>query len=683
MSRLGFTLERTAPRSQARAGRLRTLHGEVLTPLFMPVGTLATVKAQRQETLRDSGSQILLANTYHLLQQPGLEVLRRFGGIHDFMKWDRSVLTDSGGYQIFSLSKHRQMTEAGAWFRTFEGRKLFLSPETSIETQRVIGADIMMVLDECIDATASYDDAARAMALTHRWAARSLEARGDSPQALFGIVQGACHEELRRASAATLSELPFDGLAVGGLAVGEPREERERVVGITTPHMPAHLPRYLMGVGTPIDLLEAVHRGIDMFDCILPTAFAAHGLAFTTRGKLRLRRGVYRLQKGPLDPACGCPTCATYDRAYVSHLIKAKESMGWSLVGQHNLYFFHRLMRDMRQAILEDRFDALYRSHRTFLDADDLDHPVTRPRPAEAPPPPPRLELGDYRVARSPQGHASIQQISSGETMHPGDDPVVEASRLYVEQPKLRQRLLVGPHEPCTELVVWDVGLGAGTNAMMVVRAHEALMAEVAASDVARMGGLSVRPLRLISFERDLDAFRLACSQPALFACLKHPAPHALERRGRWLSGDGQLSWHLHEGDFLETLSQAPAPDLVLYDPFSSKVDGPLWSVETFERLRSHATPKPAVLVTYSNSTLVRARLLSAGWFVARGVATGPKAETTRASTTRLEGWPYLDEAFLERWRRSHLHDPALHARVISHPQFQLAGSAAALAPAG
>lgn len=673
MSRLGFVLERTAPQSQARAGRLRTLHGEVLTPLFMPVGTLATVKAQRQETLRDSGSQILLANTYHLLQQPGLDVFRRFGGIHDFMKWDRGVLTDSGGYQIFSLAQHRQMTEEGAWFRTFEGRKLFLSPETSIETQRVIGSDIMMVLDECIDATASRDEAARAMELTHRWAARSLEARGDSPQALFGIVQGACHEDLRRQSAASLSELPFDGLAVGGLAVGEPREERERVVGLTTPHLPAHLPRYLMGVGTPIDLLEAVHRGIDMFDCILPTAFAAHGLAFTTRGKLRLRRGVYRLQKGPLDPECGCPTCATYDRGYVSHLIKAKESQGWTLIGQHNLYFFHRLMRDMRQAILEGRFEALYRSHRTFLDADDLDHPVTRPRLPAAKAEPPELVLGDYRVARSPSGHASIQQRSSGETMHSVSDPVVEAKRLYVEQPKLRERLLVGPNDPGDELVVWDVGLGAGTNAMMIVHAHDELVTEVAGSDLARMGRLSVRPLRLVSFERDLDSFRLACSQPELFGYLKHPAPHVLARRGQWTSTDGRLRWELRQGDFLETLADAQAPDLILFDPFSTKVDAPLWSVEAFERLRGHTGPKPATLVTYSNSTVVRARLLSAGWFVAQGVSTGPRTETTVASTTWQEGWPYLDDAFLDRWCRSHLRDPAIDARVMSHPQFQLA----------
>jgi queuine tRNA-ribosyltransferase len=680
MSRLGFVLERTASGSQARAGRFRTLHGEVLTPLFMPVGTLATVRAQRNETLADSGSQVLLANTFHLLQRPGVEVFQRFGGIHGFMRWGRSVLTDSGGYQIYSLAKHREMKEAGAWFRTFEGAKVFLSPESSIATQRAIGADIMMVLDECIDATSPREEAARAMALTHRWAARSLEARGDSPQALFGIVQGACWDDLRVESAQALRELPFDGLAVGGLAVGEPREERERVVGLTTPHLPEHLPRYLMGVGTPIDLLEAVHRGVDMFDCILPTAYAAQGMAFTSVGRLGLRRGVYRLQTGPLDPACGCPTCATHDRAYVSHLIKAREYLGWSLVGQHNLYFYHSLMRDLRQAILEDRFEELYRARREILAADDQENPVKRPRPAKAAvdaPPPTR---GDYRIRRSPLGHASIQQISSGETMHSVSEPILEARRLYVEQARLRERLLTEAGDP-GELVVWDVGLGAGTNAMAVLQAAEQLAAEVAQSDIARLRGIAVRPLRLVSFERDLDSFHLACSEPEQFAYLKHPAPHVVARGRRWASADGRIVWELREGDFLTQLREAPPapPDLVMYDPFSAKADGALWSVEAFEQLKSCTGPAPAVLFTYSNSTLVRAHLLAAGWFVGRGVATGPKEETTLASSAPVAGLPYLGLEFLERWSRSHLHTAALDARVLAHPQFGGAGSMQAL----
>lgn len=671
MSRLGFSLDATATGSQARAGRFRTLHNEVLTPLFMPVATLATVRAQKNEVLRDSGAQVLLANTFHLLQRPGVEVFEKFGGIHRFMNWGKSVLTDSGGFQIFSLSKRREMKEDGAWFRTFDGAKLFLSPETSIATQKAIGSDIMMVLDECIDATAPREQAARAMQLTHRWAARSLEARGDSPQALFGIVQGACYDDLRVESAQTLRELPFDGIAIGGLAVGEPREERERVVGLTTPHLPAHLPRYLMGVGTPIDLLEAVHRGVDMFDCILPTAFAQQGMAFTSRGKLGLRRGVYRFQKGPLDPACDCPTCATYDRAYVSHLIKSREYQGWHLVGQHNLYFYRRLMSEMRSAILENRFADYYRAHRELLASDDLDHPVKRPVAKAA------AEIvavepvrGDYRIIASRHGHSSIQQLSSGETMHSVSQPLVEANRLYVEQAKLRERLL---EDTTDELVVWDVGLGAGANAMAVVLAWEALAAEVASSEIARIKGIRVRPLRLVSFERDLDSFHLARSEPARFEYLKHDAPHVLARRKQWTSSDGRLTWELRVGDFLTDglASTPPSPDVILYDPFSFKVDAPLWSVDAFENLLSATSGKPATLFTYSNSTLVRGRLLAAGWFVGRGVGTGAKEETTIASSQRLAGLPYLGGEFVERWRRSHTRVAELDERVIAHRQFR------------
>lgn len=596
MSRLGYTVEKTAADSQARAGRFRTLHNEVLTPLFMPVGTLATVKAQRNETLADSGSQVLLANTYHLLQSPGLDVFRKFGDIHRFMKWDRSVLTDSGGYQIYSLSKHRQMKEEGAWFRTFEGRKVFLSPETSIETQRVIGSDIMMVLDECIDGNASHDEAVRAMQLTHRWAARSLEARGDSPQALFGIVQGACHDDLRVESAQTLREMPFDGIAVGGLAVGEPRAERERVVGLTTPHLPTHLPRYLMGVGTPIDLLEAVHRGIDMFDCILPTAFAAHGLAFTSRGKLRLRRGCYRFETGPLDPACGCPTCRTYDRAYVSHLIKTKESMGWSLVGQHNLYFFHELMRRMRDAILEGRFSEMYREYRTFLDADDLDNPVTRPVARTEALAPVSKSEGDYRLVRSGLQGASIERVSSGETVHRAD----ESPALVAELLDLRKRLIVDSTEPADELVVWDIGSSVATTAMALVQAHAALVAEMAASDIARARGLSLKPLRLVTFGDDVDALRLASAEPSLFAHLKHPAPHALVKSGAWTSGDG-LTWQREAGG----PSDLAPPDVVIIDGTSQGA---------WEAIETPSTEKPQALLASSALASVHEQILASGW---------------------------------------------------------------------
>ncbi|TAG32021.1 MAG: tRNA guanosine(34) transglycosylase Tgt, partial [Verrucomicrobia bacterium] len=342
MSRLAFTLEKEATGSKARAARFQTRHGEVITPVFMPVGTQATVKSMTVDTLKAAGSSVLLANTYHLLLRPGPEVFQRFGGIHRFMNWDRPVLTDSGGFQIFSLPHSRAMNEDGARFQSYvDGRTHLLSPETSIGMQKAIGSDIMMVLDQCIPSTAPYDVAEAAMHLTHRWAERSLRARGDSAQALFGIVQGACHAELRRQSASYLRTLPFDGLAIGGLAVGETHEQRYAFTDLAPEHLPRDRPRYLMGVGTPIDILEAVHRGVDMFDCIIPSQVAQRGGAFTSQGRLQLRRSVYKYAEEPLDPACTCPTCRNYSRAYLHHLVKTEEPLGWHLLTAHNLHYYH------------------------------------------------------------------------------------------------------------------------------------------------------------------------------------------------------------------------------------------------------------------------------------------------------------------------------------------------------
>lgn len=665
MSRLNFELEKTAKNSAARAGRFRTLHNEVLTPLFMPVGTIATVRAQKTETLYDSGSQILLANTYHLIQRPGLDVMEHFGGIHDFMKWSRSVLTDSGGYQIFSLPKLREMKEEGAWFKSpIDGRSIHLSPEASIEAQKSIGSDIMMVLDECIDSTSPKERAAAAMDRTHRWARRSLEARGAHRAALFGIVQGACYEDLRRESAENLRELPFDGMAIGGLAVGEERAERERIVGATTAYMPTHLPRYLMGVGTPIDLLEAVHRGVDMFDCILPTAFAQHGMAFTSRGRLILRRGIYRMQKGPLDPACDCPTCTTYDRAYIQHLMRSREILGWNLIGQHNLYFYHRMMREIRTAILEDRFVEYYLKWREILPADDLDNPVNHPKKTKERKPFPK-ELGDYRIHESAKGFASIQQISSGEIMHSVSDPIEEARTLYVDQIDLRSRL-VRSAEQGTPLVIWDVGMGAGTNAMAMIGAIEKEIPSL---------GIGARPRVILqSFERDLDSFRLALMHPYRFRYLQHTAPFALAEKNQWVSTDHCIEWNLIEGDFAEVMQNGGKPDVILFDPFSAKVDSPLWTTEIFVRLRECAgiRQQACELFTYSNSTLVRARMLAAGWFVASGASTGPKSDTTIASTSR-EGdqRAWLGAEWLGRWERSQARAMEIDSAVTEHPQFK------------
>lgn len=357
MNRLPFTLEKTASDSRARATRFTTLHGEMQTPIFMPVGTQATVKGINTESLKTVGSRMLLANTYHLMLRPGAEVFKHVGGIHPFMNWDGPVLTDSGGFQIFSLPHSRALTEEGAKFQSYvDGKMHLLSPEESIRVQRAIGSDVMMVLDQCIPSTSDHATARKAMELTHRWAKRSLDARGDSPQALFGIIQGACFEDLRKESVSALTSMPFDGFAIGGLAVGETKSQREDFTEITAALLPPEFPRYLMGVGTPLDILEAVHRGVDMFDCILPSALAKRGTAFTSRGKVQMRRSAYKFSETPLDADCACETCKTYSRAYLHHLTKTEEVLGWQLISLHNLTFYHAIMAEMRAAIFTGSF---------------------------------------------------------------------------------------------------------------------------------------------------------------------------------------------------------------------------------------------------------------------------------------------------------------------------------------
>ena len=381
MSKLNFILEGQASHSQARAGRFQTLHGEVKTPVFMPVGTQATVKNQNFSTLKALGSQVLLANTYHLMLRPGIEVFEKLGGIHSFMNWQGAVLTDSGGFQIYSLPHSRFLTEEGAEFQSYvDGRRILLTPELSIQVQKAIKSDIMMVLDQCIPSTADHATAKQAMELTHRWAERSLIARGDSPQALFGIIQGACFSDLRKVSADCLTQMPFDGFSIGGLAVGESKSEREDFTAFTADLLPRHLPRYLMGVGTPIDILEAVHRGVDMFDCIIPTSFAQRGVVFTSTGRLQLRRSVYKFSEKPLDSKCPCETCKNHSRAYLHHLTKTQETLGWQLLGIHNLCFYHELMREMRASILNQTFTSFYQDHRERLAQSDEENPMKPPK---------------------------------------------------------------------------------------------------------------------------------------------------------------------------------------------------------------------------------------------------------------------------------------------------------------
>lgn len=363
--------------SQARALTIKTLHGTVETPIFMPVATQAALRHIDTEHAEELDYQVLLANTYHLLIRPGIERFRSVGGIHRFMRWPRSILTDSGGFQVFSLSKQLRLTEEGATFRSYtDGQKILVSPETSIEMQRAIGSDIMMVLDHCISSTAEISALREALERTTRWAKRSLAARGDSPQALFGIVQGGCDENLRRESAAQITQLPFDGFALGGLAVGETKGEREDTIEFAAKLLPETKPRYVMGIGTPIDLLEAVKRGADMFDCILPTALATQGVAYTSRGKVDLRRGVYRDVEGPLDTQCPCRTCQRFTRAYLHHLVKARETVAPHYISIHNLTFYRSLMRRMREAIIESRFQQLYAAEATSIAAMDLEYPT-------------------------------------------------------------------------------------------------------------------------------------------------------------------------------------------------------------------------------------------------------------------------------------------------------------------
>ncbi len=345
-----FTLFHTD--GAARRGRIELPRGAVETPAFMPVGTYGTVKAMTPDELRALGADIILGNTFHLMLRPGIEVIAAHGDLHDFMGWDGPILTDSGGYQVFSLGKLRKLTEQGVAFRSpVDGSPVFLDPERSIAVQKALGADIVMVFDECTPWPATEADARASMELSLRWATRSRAAFGDHPAALFGIVQGGMYEGLRAESLEGLVRIGFDGYAIGGLSVGEPREEMLRVLDGLAPAMPAAAPRYLMGVGKPEDLVEAVRRGIDMFDCVLPTRNARNGHLFVEAGVIRIRNSRYRDDTRPLDEHCACPTCARYSRAYLRHLAACNEILGARLNTIHNLHYYQTLMRGLREAI--------------------------------------------------------------------------------------------------------------------------------------------------------------------------------------------------------------------------------------------------------------------------------------------------------------------------------------------
>ncbi|MFT6776218.1 MAG: queuine tRNA-ribosyltransferase [Paraglaciecola sp.] len=352
-----FELDNTD--GKARRGRLIFDRGVVETPAFMPVGTYGTVKGMTPEELDETGAHICLGNTFHLMLRPGTEIIKQHGDLHDFMHWDKPILTDSGGFQVFSLGDLRKITENGVTFRSpINGEKILLTPEKSMQVQRDLGSDIVMIFDECTPYPATESEARVSMELSLRWAKRSKIEHGDNPSALFGIIQGGMYEDLRDVSLQGLEDIGFDGYAIGGLSVGEPKDEMIKVLDHTTNQIPADKPRYLMGVGKPEDIVEAVRRGIDMFDCVMPTRNARNGHMFITSGVVKIRNAVHKTDIGPLDEKCDCYTCKNYSRSYLHHLDKCNEILGARLNTIHNLRYYQRIMQGLREAIAANELDA-------------------------------------------------------------------------------------------------------------------------------------------------------------------------------------------------------------------------------------------------------------------------------------------------------------------------------------
>lgn len=357
MAAIKYHLIKKDSKTKARLGILETPHGIIETPVFMPVGTQATVKSMTPEELKEIGATIILSNTYHLYLRPGHKIIEKAGGLHKFMNWDRAILTDSGGFQVFSLNSLRKITEDGVEFRShIDGSRHFFTPEKVIEIQNALGSDIMMSFDECAPYPADYDYVKKSMELTIKWAERGKRAhKNTEKQALFGIVQGGTYEDLRKECAQRLVDMDFHGYSIGGLSVGEPKNVMYDIVDLTTEYLPEDKPRYLMGVGSPDDLIEGVIRGVDMFDCVLPTRIARNGTVFTSKGKLIVRDAPYAEDFSPLDEECDCYTCRNYSRAYIRHLFKANEILAARLATLHNLYFLIKLMGKIREAIRQDR----------------------------------------------------------------------------------------------------------------------------------------------------------------------------------------------------------------------------------------------------------------------------------------------------------------------------------------
>ncbi|PZR10800.1 MAG: tRNA guanosine(34) transglycosylase Tgt [Archangium gephyra] len=653
-SPIRYELLATAP-SGARAAILHTRRGQTLLPTFMPVATHAHVRGLTMDEVAASGATICLSNTYHLLLRPGPEVFKRFGDVHRYMQWSGGVLTDSGGFQIFSLPGARDITEKGARFRSpYDNHAHMLSPETSIEMQQAIGSDIMMVLDVCLPSTSGEAETREAMERTHRWALRSLAQRNskDTGQAVFAIVQGGVFPELRTLSAQTLTASPFDGFAIGGLAVGESRELLYSMTQHTAPLLPADKPRYLMGVGTPIDLVEAVNAGVDMFDCIIPPKMAQQGYAYTFEGQLRLTRVEYRMGDEPLDATCGCPVCKRYTRSYLRHLAQGNHHLSARLLSIHNLWHYQQLMTRMRNAILENRWAAEYAVLRELLGPKKGMFRATGAKD------------GVFELVTTRGGHRVVRHTGHGEIMHPVG-PWEEANRLYVDQLEVERRLRTASDEP---LRILDVGLGAGTNAIAALtRAKE-------------MGASRMRPLEIVSLEHDLAPLRLALSDPEGFPFLQ-PWKHAVQAlldHGSW--EDPNFTWRLLEGDAVKLVDELDGEfDVVFFDPFSPESNPTMWTVDFLRQIRSHLPREGGVLATYSAATPTRVSLLLAGFFVGHGVSTGLKGETTIASTGAKSLEQALGERWLARWQRSSARGPhgdelttELENAIRSHPQFAL-----------
>jgi queuine tRNA-ribosyltransferase len=648
--------EVVAKSGQARAAILNTRRGPVLTPTFMPVATHAHVRTLSMDEVAAVGARICLANTYHLLLRPGPEVFRTFKGIHRFMQWPHGVLTDSGGFQIFSLPSDREITEEAARFVSpYDNHVHVLSPESSIAMQQAIDADIMMVLDVCVPSTSDEAVTRSAMERTGRWALRSLKQRDEfdvTGQAIFGIVQGGVFEPLRKESAAFLTAQHFDGFAIGGLAVGESREQLYDMTAYTAPLLPETKPRYLMGVGTPIDLIEAVHRGVDMFDCIIPTKMAQQGYAYTFSGQLRIARTEFRFDETPLDMTCQCQVCTRYSKSYLRHLAQGNHALASRFLAIHNEHHYQVLMTRMRTAIVEGRWESEYK---TLVETQSPKR--SKPQAVKG------SRRGNFELVTTKNGARAVRHVGHGEIMHPVG-PWTEANALYVEQLRIKERLQEQNAEP---LRILDVGLGAGTNALAVLTCAKGL------------GDVRQRALEIVSLENDLDAFALAMSDPEGFPFLTpfQGACRQLLEEHQWESGS--ISWRLFADDARQSVEALDGTfDLVLFDPFSPEKNGGLWTLDFLKAIRSRTWRQDGMLATYSAATPTRVALLLSGFYVGHGVATGSKSETTIAASRLDQLAEPLSTRWLERWQRSSArgsHDeafsPELHRRVMAHPQFK------------